>query len=152
MTCWRPMWTRPDSRAELCTKKRTIRTVGVLVALSMTLTACSQVPQEVKSRDRLPACTREDVYAPPQQGPEDREDDSIEAFECFAEANSALEPAEIEFTLLGTEGERYQAILQTTSDGTVNYFRELDSGWELATGCTSFEFLEPGIPMVSNCR
>ncbi len=146
------MWTLPDSRAELCIKQRTIWAVGVLVALSMTLTACSQVPLEVKSRDRLSACTREDVYAPPQQGPEVSEDDSIEAFECFAEANFAREPAEIEFTLLGTEGERYQAILQTTSEGTVNYFRELDSGWELATGCKRFEFLEPGIPMVSDCR
>ncbi len=62
------------------------------------------------------------------------------------------EPAELEFVLMGVEGEEYQAIVQVFDDDTVDYFRENDWGWELHVGCRGISFPEPGIPEVNACE
>ena len=127
--------------------------LAILFALaSAALSACSSVPDVVTNRDKLPECTTDEVYAPPQQGPSNATDASTQAFDCFVQANDALQPVELAFTLLGTEGERYQAILQTTDAGTINYYREIDDGWEIYENCIQFEIISPGVPTVSQCE
>lgn len=116
------------------------------------LVGCSpSMPQQVAERVDLPDCGTGEVYAPPRQGPSDTEDASTAGFECLASAHANQEPAELEFVLLGTEGQRYTAILQTLDNGTVDYFREWDGGWEVQTGCEEFGIDEIGFPWVEQC-
>lgn len=128
--------------------------VGSWLIVALLVAGCSAaVPEAVESRPELPGCAPNgDVFVPIRQGPEEFESQSGDAIECFLSSAESGEPAELEFILLGTEGEEYRSILQTLEDGTVNYFRENDWGWELYLGCSEFSMPDPGIPEVSSCE
>jgi len=75
------------------------------------------------------------VYVPPRQGPTDSAAASRRAIECFEDAVEAQEPRELEFVLMGTEGEEFDAVLQTQG-GSVDYYREsrIVGEWQIFTG------------------
>ncbi len=74
------------------------------------------------------------------------------AIECFQTARDQGRSVELRFVLLGTEGQRYDALVQTLEAKRVNYFREHDDGWEGSLGCEVLTWPEPGIPEVSGCE
>lgn len=57
------------------------------------------------------------------------------------------EPAELVFVLVGTEGERYDALLQI-ADGEASLLRE---GHDPSVGCRSFGLADPGIFELKDC-
>ena len=125
-----------------------------VIALTWTLLAsgCSGTPESVSTRTSLPTCNEDaDVYLPAGQGPGDNEQVSLQALDCFTASLDSDQRAELAFILMGAEGERYQAILQSPGDGKVNYFRENDWGWEVYLGCAEFSLPEPRIPEVAEC-
>jgi hypothetical protein len=91
------------------------------------------------------------VYLPAGQGPGDDAQVSLQALDCLTSSLDNERQAELAFTLMGAEGERYQAILQSPGDGNVNYFRENDWGWEVYLGCAKLSLPEPVIPEVAEC-
>ena len=123
----------------------------ILVLAALILVACTSVPDQVSSRPSLPPCGNGDIYAPPAQGPDVREEESIAALECFAEANLNGEAAELEYVSLDAEGRENQAILQTHQDRSVDFFRESETGWQISVGCGTFRIDPPGIPVVDDC-
>jgi len=113
--------------------------VSVALAISLLTVACSasSVPDAATSRPDLPRCLEQaQVYLPVTQGPEEGRETTQHALDCFWSDVVAGQPVELEFTLLGTEGEEYQAVIQHLEDGTVNYFRETDGGWVISIGCS----------------
>jgi hypothetical protein len=125
---------------------------GLWPLIALIVAGCSTAPEAVESRPELPRCgPNEDVYLPISQGPDEFESQSSDALECFLSSLEVGEQAEMEFILLGAEGEEYRAILQAFEDETVDYFRENDWGWEIYEGCSGFSLPEPGIPDVSSC-
>lgn len=124
--------------------------------VAVVLASCSalpnSIPEVVATRHRLPACGEPgEVFLPIQQGPEATRGASLAAIACFQSNVAAQRGAELEFTLLGIEGQQFRAILQVLDDGTVNYFREVERGWEFHLGCSDFSMPAPGIPRVANC-
>jgi hypothetical protein len=91
------------------------------------------------------------VYLPVRQGPEPLEAHSQEALACFVTATETGEETELEFILMGTEGEEYRSILQTFEDGTIDYHRQNDWGWEIYLGCSQLTVGVPEIPEVTDC-
>lgn len=143
-----------NGRSDILVFIRRPRTfVGSWLAVALLVAGCSAVPEAVESRPELPRCAPNgDVFLPVSQGPDEFESQSGDAVECFLVSADNGGPAELEFILLGTEGEEYRSILQTFEDGTVDYFRENDWGWELYRGCLEFSLPDPGIPEVSGCE
>ncbi len=128
------------------------RTWLVGLAAVMILGGCAGIPETVSTRPTTPVCDENaDVFLPPRQAPEISQQISLQALDCFTSSLDTGRQAELDFTLLGTEGERYQAILQALGDGTVNYFRESDRGWELHLRCSRFFLSAPLIPKVDGC-
>lgn len=124
-----------------------------LIAAFLVVSCSGAAPEVVESRPEVPSCAPNgEVYIPILQGPAESESHSADAIECLLTSAENGDPAELEFTLVGTEGEEYRSILQTLEDGTVNYFRESDWGWELYLGCPEFSMPDPGIPQVSGCE
>lgn len=104
------------------------------------------------TRPDLPDCAPDQqVYLPARQGPDEFEAQSNEALDCFMTGVEDSEPAELEFILLGVEGQEYRSLLQSLDDGTVNFIRKTDRGQETHLGCSDFSVPEPGIPEVGNC-
>lgn len=83
--------------------------------------------------------------------PGEFESQSSDALDCFLSSLEIGERVEMEFTLLGAEGEECRSILQAFEDGTVDYFRENDWGWEVYDGWSEFSLPEPRVPEVSSC-
>jgi len=120
--------------------------------VALLVVGCAAAPEGVASRPDIPKCApNQDVFLPVFQGPDEFESQSSEALDCFLSSLESGEAAELEFTLLGVEGEEYRSVLQTFEDGTVDFFRENDWGWELYEGCSEFSLPEPGIPSVTSC-
>ena len=125
--------------------------VVALVAVSSA--GCVALPDEVANRPDLPGCHGEGmVYVPPRQGPADSEAASMRAIDCFEAAVEARESRELDFTLMGTEGDEFDAVLQT-QDGIVDYYREsgIVGEWQIFTGCVDFSFDPQSFPNVANC-
>jgi hypothetical protein len=76
----------------------------------------------------------------------------MRAVECFEAAVEAQEPRELQFVLMGTEGEEFDAVLQT-QDGRVDYYREsgIVGEWQIFIGCIEFSFDPQSFPDVANC-
>ena len=128
------------------------RHIGSLSALAMLLAGCGGVPAVVESRPELPDCAQDlEVYLPVRQGPDGSEEQSQSALDCFLAETALGEQAELEFILMGTEGEEYRSVIQTFEDGTIDYYRENDHGWEIYLGCSQLTVPEPGIPEVGGC-
>lgn len=131
-------------------QKRRVVSIGLVVAIL--LAACRSAPPVVESRPDLPDCAEgQEVYLPVRQGPDVAEEPSQRAINCFLAETALGEEAELEFILLGTEGEEYRSILQTFEDGTVDYFRENDWGWEIYLRCKELTVEVPEIPEVGGC-
>lgn len=129
-----------------------MKSTSALVAVAVLFAACGGVPAEVADRPIVPACDINGVvYLPPGQGPGDDIANGTAAVRCLDSAWTTGEPAELEFILMGTEGEQYQAIVQVMGGSIVNYYRENDWGWEIHLGCSEFSLVEPGIPEVAGC-
>jgi hypothetical protein len=129
------------------------KVVSAALVLATLLAACSgAVPSIVETRPNLSDCAQgQEVYLPVRQGPDASEDQSQTALACFLDEVALGEEAELEFILIGTEGEEYRSILQKFADGTLDYFRENDWGWEIYLECTQFLVEVPEIPEVSGC-
>ena len=67
------------------------------------------------------------------------------------EAHDESSPMELAFVLMGTEGERYDAYIQTLADGRVNYYRKTDGGWVGFESCESLVVVHPVVPQVDGC-
>jgi hypothetical protein len=127
--------------------------LGGVVLVTAAVWGFADNPRAGTVRSDRGDCTGEHiVYAPPRQGPDESERASVEAFECFESARLSGEPTEIDFILLGTEGEHYRANLRSTGDGEVDYERENDWGREVYRGCADYEMVDPGIPEVGRCE
>ncbi len=131
--------------------------LSVLVAIALVFGACTEalghLPSFVADRPATEAdCgPNQPVYLPARQAPEERVDESFLALKCMLTEIRNTRSAELQFILLGTEGERYDAYLQSHADGTLNYYRETVDGWIGHEGCRGIEWPEPGIPRVGAC-
>ena len=123
---------------------------SVQVALLITIAACSAQPFDDAG---LPECGEgQNIYLPPAQGPDAARAASTEAMDCFVSALAAGDEVVMNFVLLGTEGQRFDASLRTHGDGTVDYFREEGGlGASSHYACTDFSFEPPGFPAPMGC-
>ena len=123
------------------------------VAVFLVGAGCTGLPDSVTDRPNLPACAQEeDIFLPPGQGPGDDAEAALMAIDCVTSASEAGKLAELDFTLMGTEGERYRAIVQVLGTSNIDYFREFDSGWGIYEDCRDIAFPEPGIPEPIECE
>lgn len=122
------------------------------VVLTAVAVAGCGAPDFVEDRVQLDSCSPDEpVYVPVAQGPDAAEPRSQTALDCFVSAADDGRDVEFAFLLMGAEGERYEAVLQTMSDGSVNYYRETDHGWIGYETCETLEWPEPGVPTVADC-
>lgn len=119
-------------------------------AATLLVGACSAAPF---ADSDLPSCGEgKDIYLPPKQGPDASEMDSLDAIACFQTALDEGKEITLSFVLLGTEGQEFDATVRSHSDGTVDFFRELEGlGKMFRFACTNFRFEPPGIPEVAGC-
>lgn len=114
---------------------------------------CTGLPDSVADRPTLPVCAQdENIFLPPGQGPGDDAEAAQMAIDCVMSASEAGKLVELDFTLMGTEGERYHAIVQVLGKSKIDYFRESDFGWEIYENCWGISFPEPGIPEPIKCE
>lgn len=119
--------------------------------LTAVLIGACGAPDFVEDRVQLDSCSPDEpVFVPVAQGPDAAEPRSQAALDCFTSAADDGRAVEFAFLLIGTEGERYEAVLQTMSDRTVSYYRETDQGWIGYETCASLEWPEPGVPTVAD--
>jgi hypothetical protein len=131
-----------------------MKAVSMALAV-LVLGACTAVPDAVSERPSLPSCAPdEEIFFPPGQGPGPGDDAeaALRAIDCLTSAWESGQEAELEFTLMGTEGQEYRAIIQVLGVSSVDYFRESDGGWEFYAGCSNISFPEPGIPEPIKCE
>lgn len=125
--------------------------MSVMLIGAVLVTACNATPLP---GDPFPACDGGDpIYLPPRQGPDEFEASSLEAMACFAEAHEGGIEADLTFVALGVEGQEFDAMLRTHSDGTVDYFIEEEGAgatWQWA--CRRFAFVDPDLPDLGDCR
>ncbi len=125
-----------------------------MAVAALVVGSCTPVPDTVSERPDLPSCSpNEKIFLPPGQGPGPDDDAGAAslAIECLTSAWKSGDAAELNFTLMGAEGQQYRAIIQVLDDSTVNYFHELDRGWATYEGCWNISFPEPGIPDPIKC-
>lgn len=129
---------------------------AVLVALAvLVLAGCTPEPNAVSERPSLPSCSPDEaIFLPPGQGvgAVDDPDAALLAIRCLESAWKLGEARELDFTLMGVEGQGYRAIVQVFDDSTVDYLREWDEGWEIYVGCSGIAFPQPGVPDPINCE
>lgn len=114
---------------------------------------CAGLPESVADRPSVPVCAEdEEIFLPPGQGPGDDAEAAQTAIDCIMSAAEAGDPAELDFTLMGAEGQRYRAIIQVLGTSNIDYFRESDFGWEIYEDCQEISFPEPGIPEPIECE
>lgn len=125
------------------------------LALTALLVGCAGLPDSVADRPTVPICAEdENIFLPPGQGPGPGDDAEAarKAIDCVLSAAEAGKLAELDFTLMGAEGERYRAIIQVLGTSNIDFFRESDFGWEIYEGCREISFPEPGIPEPIECE
>lgn len=127
---------------------------AVLMALAvLVLGGCTDVSEAVLVRPSLESCApEEEIFLLPGQGLGDNAEAALLAIDCLESAWDSGDAVELDFTLLGTEGQEYRAIIQVLGDSTVDYFRETDEGWATYVGCWNISFPEPGIPDPIKCE
>jgi hypothetical protein len=116
---------------------------------------CTAVPDAVTERPDLPSCAPDEaIFLPPGQGVGDVDDPeaALRAIDCINSAWEAGEAMELEFTLMGVEGQEYRAIIQVFADSSVDYFTKTDEGWAAYLGCWSIAFPDPGVPDPIKCE
>lgn len=118
----------------------------------LVLGGCTAIPKAVSERPSVPLCApNEEIFLPPGQSPDGDAEAAVLAMDCVTSASKSGEAAELDFTLMGTEGEENRAIIQVREDSLVDYFRQSDSGWEIYLGCSEISFPDPGIPEPIKC-
>jgi hypothetical protein len=126
-----------------------MRRLVVFVVLVLVAAGCGGVtPVVVSERPNLESCQEGEVFIPIRQGPAGSEARSQAALDCFMKHHESGAPVELAFTLMGTEGDRFEAILQTLPGGKIDYFTNTD-GWTIHQQCETVS-VEP-VPVVNGC-